>query len=179
MNKVEGSASQYHQLFFVLGGAGSGKSIFAEKMIARMPPPWIYIATAEPRDEEMTSRIDVHQKRRDCRWQLREAYWDLPAVLASVSNDTPLLVDCLTLWLSNIMLADKDLGSASDALVDVLSKPRGPWCVVANEVGQGIVPDNALARRYRDEAGKLNQRIAAIAHQVDFVTAGLAQRLKG
>ena len=167
-----------HQLTFILGGARSGKSTHAEALVTLQPPPWTYIATAQIRDGEMADRIAEHQRRRDERWQLIEANLELPEILGSLPDDRPVLIDCLTLWLSNVMLAELDLIHKFDELIDVLSKPRGPWFVVSNEVGQGIVPDNALARNFRDEAGRLNQRVAAIADRVEFVTAGLPHRLK-
>jgi len=179
MMQQPGSAEQQkRRLTFILGGARSGKSAHGEGLIARLPPPWIYVATAEARDEDMHARIKAHQQRRDARWQLREVPLKLPEALASLPDDLPVLIDCLTLWLSNIMLADVDLEDHCDRLVAALQRPRGPWVVVSNEVGLGIVPDNALARRFRDQAGRLNARVAALAQQVDFMVAGLAMRMK-
>ncbi len=176
------------RLSLVLGGARSGKSAYAEGLITAHPPPWIYIATSEVRagDSEMRQRIALHQSRRGDQWRLIEEPLALAQTLARLPQDGPVLIDCLTLWLSNVMLAEcalpKDaegeLDRHCDELVAALARPRGPWVVVSNEVGQGIVPDNALARRFRDEIGRLNQRVAALAHDVFYVTAGLPQRLK-
>lgn len=165
-------------LTLVLGGARSGKSTHAEGLIAALPPPWIYIATAESFDGEMDERIRLHQERRDEHWQTVDAPLDLAGALRSAPHGQPVLVDCLTLWLSNHLLAEHDLDAISAELVDVLREPRGPWVVVSNEVGLGIVPDNALARRFRDAAGRLNQRVAAIADHAIFIAAGLPIRLK-
>ncbi|MCO6049805.1 bifunctional adenosylcobinamide kinase/adenosylcobinamide-phosphate guanylyltransferase [Mesorhizobium sp. RP14(2022)] len=165
-------------LTLVLGGARSGKSTHAEGLIAAFPPPWTYIATAESFDGEMDERIRLHQERRDERWQTVDAPLDLAGALRSAPDGQPVLVDCLTLWLSNHLLAEHDLDAVSVELADVLRLPRGPWIVVSNEVGLGIVPDNALARRFRDAAGRLNQRVAAIADHAIFIAAGLPIRLK-
>ena len=108
------------------------------------------------------------------RWRTVEAPLDLAGALEQVGEGAPVLVDCLTLWLSNHMLAEHDLAGECDRLEKVLARPKGPWFVVSNEVGMGIVPDNALARRFRDEAGRLNQRVAAIADRVIFMVAGIA-----
>lgn len=166
-------------LTLVLGGARSGKSRHAEQMAELLPPPWRYIATAEPFDDEMRERIFHHADRRGPGWHTVEAPLDLPGALCAANPGEPVLVDCLTVWLTNVMLSDGDLPAAVDHLVGILQKPVGPWFVVANEVGLGIVPDNALARRFRDEAGRLNQRVAAIADRVLFLAAGLPLQLKG
>ncbi|MBE7185696.1 MAG: bifunctional adenosylcobinamide kinase/adenosylcobinamide-phosphate guanylyltransferase [Methylobacterium mesophilicum] len=165
-------------LTLVLGGARSGKSTHAEGLIAELAPPWTYVATAESFDTEMDERIRLHRERRDGRWQTLDAPLDLAGTLCAVPEGRPVLVDCLTLWLSNHLLAEHDLDGVSDALLDALRHPRGPWVVVSNEVGLGIVPDNALARRFRDAAGRLNQRVAAIADHAVFIAAGLPIRLK-
>ena len=127
------------------------------------PAPWTYIATAQTFDDEMAERIALHQARRQAGWNTVDAPLDLVGALAGVPDDRPVLVDCLTLWLSNHMLAGNDVEAECRRLTDALSRPRGPWFVVSNEVGLGIVPDNALARRFRDAAGRLNQSIAAVA----------------
>jgi len=165
-------------LTFVIGGARSGKSAHAERLIARLPAPWTYIATAQAFDDEMRERIAIHRDRRGSEWRTVEAPLDLAAALAKVPDGQPLLLDCLTLWLSNHILADHDIEAEAAALLDLLSKPRGPWFVVSNEVGMGIVPDNALARRFRDEAGRINQRVAAVADTVLFMAAGLPLKVK-
>lgn len=165
-------------LTFILGGARSGKSAHAEKLIERLSGPWCYIATAQAFDDEMRDRIRLHRERRGDSWQTVEAPLDLSRALDAIPDGAPLLVDCLTLWLSNQMLADADVQAECDALVDKLARPRGPWFVVSNEVGLGIVPENALARRFRDEAGRLNQCIASVADSVLLMVAGLPLKVK-
>lgn len=167
-----------HKLTFVLGGARSGKSAHAERLVTTTPAPWAYVATAQAFDREMEERIAHHQARRAGGWRTVEAPLDLVGTLEAVPDERPLLLDCLTLWLSNHLLAESDVAAEADRLVAVLSRPRGPWVVVANEVGLGIVPDNVLARRFRDEAGRLNQQVAAIADTVLFMTAGLPIKVK-
>lgn len=161
------------QLTLVLGGARSGKSRYAENLIAALPPRWVFIATAEPGDAEMAERIAYHRLRRGPDWQTIEAPQDLTAALASISDEAPILVDCLTLWLSNRMLADADLEAEIALLEAALDRRRAPIALVSNEVGFGIVPDNELARRFRDLQGRLNQRMAARADRVVLVVAGL------
>jgi adenosylcobinamide kinase/adenosylcobinamide-phosphate guanylyltransferase len=165
-------------LTFILGGARSGKSAHAEALIEMQPAPWLYIATAQAFDDEMTERIALHRDRRGGDWQTIEAPQDLVGALDATADGTPVLVDCLTLWLSNRMLAEADVESECAGLAEVLSQPRGPWVVVSNEVGLGIVPDNALARRFRDEAGRLNRQVAAAAEEVIFMVAGLPMKVK-
>lgn len=142
------------------------------------PAPWTYIATAQAFDDEMAERIAHHRERRGAGWITVEAPLDLAGALAAVPEGAPVLVDCLTLWLSNRMLAGADVEALSTELLDVLGRPRGCWVVVSNEVGLGIVPDNALARRFRDAAGFLNQAVAAQADRVLFMVAGLAMQVK-
>jgi adenosylcobinamide kinase / adenosylcobinamide-phosphate guanylyltransferase len=165
-------------LTLVLGGARSGKSRYAEGLITAMPPPWIYIATAEARDAEMAERIAIHRARRVDDWQTLEAPSDLSKALAS-ARARPVLLDCLTLWLSNRMLAEADIDVEIDRLEQALTRRAAAIVVVANEVGFGIVPDNALARRFRDLQGSLNQRIAARADRVVLMVAGLPLSVKG
>ena len=166
-------------LTFVLGGARSGKSVHAERMLTARPGPWAYIATAEARDDEMRRRIDVHKSRRGSGWVQYEAPIKLADTLLNRTSELPCLVDCLTFWLANLMLGGRTIDSETESLELALSKRIAPAIVVSNEVGLGIVPDNALAREFRDEAGKLHQRIANLADQVIFVAAGLPMRLKG
>lgn len=165
-------------LTFILGGARSGKSRHAEELITGLPSPWTYVATAQAFDGEMEERIALHRGRRDSRWQTVEAPLDLAGTLARVPDGRPILVDCLTLWLSNSMLAEHDLDADWAALAPILAKPKGPWVVVSNEVGLGIVPDNPLGRRFRDLQGRLNQRVAALADHVLFMVAGLPLKVK-
>lgn len=164
----------------VLGGARSGKSRHAEALLRASPPPWTYIATAEAFDAEMGERIAEHRARRDAaRWTTLDAPCDLPAVLASAPAAAPVLVDCLTLWLSNLMLAERPIEPEVRALEAALAGRRAaPTVVVSNEVGWGVVPDTPLGRRFRDAQGWLNQRVAALAGRVELVAAGLPLRLK-
>jgi len=167
-------------LTLVLGGARSGKSRYAERhLIARTPPPWNYIATAEALDDEMTRRIGEHRARRGDKWHTIEAPRDLAGALGGLPRDTAVLVDCLTLWLSNLLLAGADIDPEVARLDAALLKMDGQVVLVSNEVGLGIVPDNALARRFRDLQGALNQRIAARADLVIFMMAGLPLVVKG
>jgi len=159
-------------LTVVLGGARSGKSRYAERLIAAVPPPWVYVATAEAGDAEMAERIALHRQRRGKDWQTVDAPHDLAAALGAAA-DAPVLVDCLTLWLSNRMLAGADLEVETARLEAALAGRRQPVVVVSNEVGSGIVPDNALARRFRDLQGCLNQRLAARAGRVILMVAGM------
>jgi len=163
----------------VLGGARSGKSGIAEQLGDALPGPHIYIATAQAFDDEMTQRIARHRADRARRWQTVECPLALPeTILKHDVEGSVTLVDCLTLWLSNLMHADRDIAAARNSLVGLLPAAQGTLLLVSNEVGQGIVPDNALARLFRDEAGWLNQALAQAADEVWFVTAGIAQQLK-
>lgn len=163
---------------FIIGGARSGKSAHAESLVTAGPAPWTYIATAEAYDQEMRERIALHRSRRGEGWTTIDAPLDLAGALAALPDGRPVLIDCLTLWLTNHMLAEHDLDAECRQLADALSRPRGPWFVVSNEVGQGIVPDNALARRFRDAAGRLNQQVAAVADTVLLMVAGLPLKVK-
>lgn len=166
-------------VLLVLGGARSGKSRYAQQWIERNAGRLAYIATAEAHDHEMAERIARHQEERGTRWQTFEAPFDLPrAIEAARSTHAAILVDCLTLWVSNLLLAERDIESEVGRLAIALTNCDIPIALVSNEVGLGIVPDNALARRFRDEAGWLNQKLAALAHGVVFVAAGLPLRLK-
>lgn len=166
------------RLTLVLGGARSGKSRHAEALIEDLPAPWLYVATAQALDAEMQERIALHRARRDARWHTLDAPIDLAGCLETVDAGRPVLVDCLTLWLTNIMLAGRDLSAECARLAQVLARPRGPWVAVANEVGLGIVPDNALARSFRDAAGTLNRMVAERADAVLFTVAGIAMKVK-
>lgn len=163
-------------LTLVLGGARSGKSAHAESLLAALPPPWTYIATAQAFDDEMRERIALHRDRRDERWLTVDAPIALADALRSAQG--PVLVDCLTLWLTNLMLGDHPIEEATAALEAALSDRTMPTVLVGNEVGLGIVPDNALARRFRDEAGRLHQRLARRADRVLFMVAGLPMVVK-
>ena len=165
-------------LTLLLGGARSGKSRHAEELVEKHSPLWSYIATAQAFDDEMVERIALHRFRRSAGWQTIDAPDDPAAAIASLPKGRPVLLDCLTLWLSNRMLADADIEAESDALHAALLAHSGPVFVVSNEVGLGIVPENALARRFRDAQGRLNQAIAAQADAVIFMVAGISMKVK-
>jgi adenosylcobinamide kinase/adenosylcobinamide-phosphate guanylyltransferase len=160
-------------LTFVLGGARSGKSAHAEALVEALPGPWVYIATAQGLDAEMHARIAAHRARRPAGWRTTEAPLDLSAAL---STPAPVLVDCLTLWVTNLMLAGREPNWP--ALLAALDARTAPAVIVSNEVGLGIVPDNALARKFRDLAGRLHQQMAARADRVVFMVAGLPMVVK-
>ena len=165
------------KLTLVIGGARSGKSRFAESLISG---PATYIATAEARDDEMAHRVEEHRARRGQNWTTVEAPHDLAGVVSRLgAQSEAALVDCATLWLSNRMLADADVEAECAALVAALANAPLPIIVVSNEVGWSIVPENALARRFRDAQGRLNQMIAERAGLVVAVMAGLPVALKG
>jgi adenosylcobinamide kinase/adenosylcobinamide-phosphate guanylyltransferase len=165
-------------LTLIIGGARSGKSSYAERLVMALPPPWIYAATGAALDAEMAERIKAHRARRGDGWTTIEAPRDLAGVLAAQAN-APVLVDCLTLWLSNLMMADAEVEAEIERLCMALSRVPAPVFLVANEVGCGIVPDNALARRFRDCQGLLNQRMAAQADRVVLLVAGVPLFIKG
>ncbi len=168
------------RLVLVIGGARSGKSAYAERLCLASGLSPLYLATAEARDAEMAARIDQHQARRGSLWRSAEAPLDLVEALdAHAGVHAIVLVDCLTLWLSNLIEAKRTPEDESARLIATLPKLAGPVVFVSNEVGLGIVPDNPLARRFRDEAGRLNQRIAELADRVVFIAAGLPLVLKG
>ncbi|MFD1331788.1 bifunctional adenosylcobinamide kinase/adenosylcobinamide-phosphate guanylyltransferase [Methylopila musalis] len=168
------------RLALVLGGARSGKSRFAEGLAAASGRDLVYVATAQAYDDEMRDRIARHQlDRADRRWRTVEAPLRLPETIrAEAAPGRVLLVDCLTLWLSNVMLADHDVEQDADGLLASLAQAQGPVVLVSNEVGYGVVPDNALARAFRDHQGRLNQRVAAVSDRVTLVAAGLPLDLK-
>lgn len=164
----------------VLGGARSGKSRYAEQIIETAAPGGTYCATATAGDAEMAERIAAHRARRGPFWRTVEEPLSLAAVIAAQAQaDRPLLVDCLTLWLSNVMLAGRSVADDITALASALRLAAGPVVVVANEVGMGLVPETPLGRRFRDAAGCLNQEMAALAESVVFVAAGLPFVIKG
>lgn len=164
----------------MLGGARSGKSRRAQVLAEECAGERVFVATAQAFDREMAERIALHQRDRDESWRTVEAPIDLAGAIAREAREgRVLLVDCLTLWVSNLLLADADIEAAGDALVNGLADTAGDIVLVSNEVGYGIVPDNALARRFRDAAGRLNQRVAAACDVVELVVAGLPLRIKG
>ncbi len=175
---TQGDAAGQGLVTLVLGGARSGKSRYAEGLIMRSPKPWIYVATAEVRDDEMAERIAAHKARRDVGWQTIEAPHDLADAVKQAPANAAVLVDCLTLWLSNLMEGSFDVEAQTARLQDALAGRKGPTVLVSNEVGFGIVPDNALARRFRDLQGQLNQRMAAQAARVIIMVAGIPIAVK-
>jgi len=171
--------SETSRIILVLGGARSGKSRYAEGLAEKTAGSCTYIATAQSGDDEMIVRIAAHKARRGAGWTTLEEPFELPGTIRKAcKSDGFILVDCLTLWLSNLMLAERDCAAAVSELIDVLSNAPGIIVLVSNEVGSGIVPENALARRFRDTAGETNQRIAETADEVVLVTAGLPMVLK-
>jgi adenosylcobinamide kinase/adenosylcobinamide-phosphate guanylyltransferase len=168
----------------VLGGARSGKSRYAERLVEQAAASGTYCATAEPGDDEMMARIAAHRARRHeigrgSFWRTIEAPLELPSVIADkTAPDCPLLIDCLTLWLSNVLLSGKCIEAEAAAVAAALREAAGPVVLVANEVGLGLVPETPLGRRFRDAAGRLNQEIAGLADRVVFVAAGLPLILK-
>jgi len=163
----------------VLGGQRSGKSAYAERLVEARPGACVYLATAEAYDGEMARRIAEHKARRGHRWSTVEEPLDLPGALAEAAGPgRTVLVDCLTLWLSNLLGRERDVAEARSLLCDVLAGLQGPAVIVSNEVGLGVIPDNKLARAFVDEAGRLHQAVAATAARVVFVTAGLPRTLK-
>lgn len=166
------------KLTLVLGGARSGKSAYAESLLAPFEKK-LYLATALPRDPEMSDRIALHQARRGEGWETTEEELELAVILRSAKADRPILIDSLTLWMSNILLSHRDPKAETKDLGAALLQAPCPVVLVSDEVGLGIVPENALARSYRDALGLMNQSLAALADRVVFVAAGLPLPLKG
>ncbi len=166
------------QLSLVLGGARSGKSALAERLVTASGRARHYIATAQAWDDEMRARIAAHQTDRGADWVTHEAPRDVGAVLAAVPAGAVVLLDCATLWLTNVMLGEGDVAAESAALIKACLACAAPVVVVSNEVGWGIVPENKLARAFRDAQGRLNQQLAARAGLVVGVMAGLPMVLK-
>jgi adenosylcobinamide kinase / adenosylcobinamide-phosphate guanylyltransferase len=172
--------SAMRKIILVIGGARSGKSAFAEGLAAKSGLAKVYIATGQAFDREMSDRIDIHKSRRGPDWHNVEDPFDLAGVLKdAVGAGRAVLVDCLTLWITNLMLEQKDFVSEADALLALLPTLEGLVIFVSSEVGLGIVPDNYLARSFRDHTGRLHQDIAALADEVYFVAAGLPLKMKG
>ena len=165
-------------IVLVTGGARSGKSLIAETRTLALGPAVTYIATAQAFDAEMAARIADHQSRRGPEWTTFGAPLDLIGALRTTDGQGPRLVDCLTLWLTNLMLAERDWRAAAQDLLATLPRQRDPIIFVTNEVGSGIVPENALARAFRDAAGTLNQWIAGAADEVILAVAGLPMKVK-
>jgi len=166
------------RITLVVGGARSGKSRYAESLIATLPPPWTYVATATAGDAEMAERIARHRDRRGPDWRTIEVESTLDRVITEGKSDA-MLVDCLTLWLSRVLMEDRSTDDEIARLEKALSVSTAPKILVSNEVGSGIVPNHPLGRRFRDAQGFCNQRIAALADRVVLVVAGLPLALKG
>ena len=164
---------------FVLGGASSGKSVWAEHRVKSFGGSMTYLATGRIYDAEVKARVEMHKNRRGTDWRTIEAPVDLVAPLAALTADDAVLIDCATMWLTNLMMDEADLEVAQDGLITALRGCAAPWVIVSNEVGHGIVPDNALARRFREAQGRLNIALAAEAALAVQVTAGLPLVLKG
>ncbi len=172
-------------LVLVLGGTRSGKSRWAERLAAQVPPV-TYLATAQAGDAEMADRIARHRARRPADWQTVEEPWDLARAVTEHGNRGTLLIDCLTLWLTNRLVGvpghveetDEAIDRAVSELVDTMARVSGRLVVVSNETGCGIMPVNALARRFGDLAGSANQQMAEAAAEVHWCVAGIPQRIK-
>lgn len=167
------------KLTLVLGGAASGKSAFAENLLLSSPLRPVYVATGQAFDDETQQKINVHKARRGVEWRLIEAPHDLEDPLASIDLAEGVLLDCATMWLSNRLLAEAPMDAASADFLAALACCPAPIVVVSNELGQGIVPENAMARAFREDHGRLNIAIAQKADLVVSVIAGLPQVLKG
>ncbi len=166
------------KITLVLGGQRSGKSHYAEQLVEAQGSGF-YLATAQAFDTEMKERIQTHKQRRGDLWQTCEEPMAVAEIIIRESRPTrPILLDCLTLWLSNLMLAERDVDRELEGLLEALRQARGPVVLVSNEVGQGIIPDNALARQFVDCAGRMNRLVAEASDRVIFMTAGLPQILK-
>jgi adenosylcobinamide kinase/adenosylcobinamide-phosphate guanylyltransferase len=177
MDRTSATANIFERSLLVLGGARSGKSRHAQAVAEALGGTLTYIATAQAFDQEMTERITQHRADRDQRWRTIEAPIDLPEAVAQAdAPDAVILVDCLTLWTSNLLLGEHDAEAMLKQLCQAIAAIQGRLILVANETGLGIVPDNALARRFRDLAGRINQQVAASVDAVDFVLAGMPRR---
>ena len=162
----------------ILGGARSGKSRYAERLVENAASRGTYCATAEAGDAEMAARIAAHRARRGPFWRTVEAPLALASAIAAAGPEGPVLVDCLTLWLSNLLMAGRQPDAEAGVLCRALHEAVGPVVLVSNEVGMGLVPETPLGRHFRDAAGRLNQEIAALADRVVFIAAGLPLVLK-
>lgn len=167
------------KIIFIIGGARSGKSSFAMREASKLSGPKAFIATAEALDDEMKERIRNHKEQRGKDWYTCEEQINLSSLLREIHEKYDvIIIDCLTLWLSNLLINDKDINSEITAFTNVLSTVNCQLFIVSNEVGMGIVPDNKLGRRFRDLAGALNQNIAEVADEVYLVTAGIPVKIK-
>ncbi len=167
------------ELTLVLGGAASGKSAFAESLVKGTGRGLVYLATAQIHDNEMRAKVYHHKETRGAGWRTVEEPLDVGRTLAAISGDQAVLLDCATMWLSNHMLAENDLAEAEAGLMAGIALSAAPIVIVSNEVGLSVVPDNKLARDFREAQGRLNQKLAQKAGLVVNVIAGLPQILKG
>ncbi|SIN64325.1 adenosylcobinamide kinase /adenosylcobinamide-phosphate guanylyltransferase [Parasphingorhabdus marina DSM 22363] len=168
------------KITLILGGTRSGKSRFGQQLAEEYGGQMLYVATAEAFDAEMTDRINRHREDRGSNWQTIEEQMNIAHMIRdNASPGTVLLVDCLTIWLSNLMLSEADIAFELDNLSEALRKSDGPVILVSNEVGSGVVPESPLGREFRDQSGWMNQRLAREAGEVALVTAGLPLWLKG
>ena len=177
------NTSSHFRLALILGGARSGKSRYGLGLAARCPAPRLFVATCQPRDAEMEARIEAHQQERGSDWAAREVPLKLAAALGEAQNHYGVIVvDCLTMWVSNLLLqedaAPGNIQSAGEDLLAALATTAVPTILISNEVGWGIVPDNPLARNFRDQAGWLHQRLAQVADLVVLVVAGIPMLIK-
>ncbi|MBX7200092.1 MAG: bifunctional adenosylcobinamide kinase/adenosylcobinamide-phosphate guanylyltransferase [Rhodospirillaceae bacterium] len=163
----------------ILGGARSGKSTFAQKEAEAAGGSLVMIATAEAMDREMSERIARHRAERGPAWRTVEAPIDLAHAIVGLKDSDSAVVDCLTLWVSNLLMRGMNVGAETGGLIAALEACPARLWLISNETGMGIVPENALARSFRDEAGRLHQRLAAKAAQVKLIVAGLPLTLKG
>lgn len=164
----------------VLGGARSGKSAFAEKLVNASALDMHYVATGRAWDGEMQARISEHRDRRGPDWQTHEEPLDLAACLKAIdAPDRIILIDCLTLWVTNLMMEERDMVAEFETLAAYLPQAKARLVFVSNEVGLGIVPENRMGRDFRDHAGRLHQIIAEISADVYFIAAGLPLKMKG
>lgn len=169
----------FPRVTFIVGGAASGKSLWAEDFADTSGKSKTYLATSQVLDGEMRAKIDLHIARRDQSWALIEAQMDLRPALSELNPGQICLIDCATMWLSNHLLAASDLATAQAGFLHAINDCPADLVIVSNEVGQGIVPENALARRFREAQGRLNIALAARADLVVQVTVGLPLVLKG
>lgn len=167
------------KLSLILGGAASGKSAYAEGLFKAHSGPRVYLATAQSFDSEMENKIERHKKMRGDGWKTIERPLEIAPVFQNAERGEAILLDCATLWLSNLLLSEAAIENAIDALISSLSTSTVPVVIVSNEVGSGIVPSHALSRAFREEQGRLNQQLAAISDYVALVVAGLPIVLKG
>jgi len=175
---TEKDATGHEAFTLVLGGARSGKSDYALKLAMAAPPPWVFVATAEPFDAEMRDRIRRHKEIRGEGWITLEAPIDLAGVMEQAPVDTPMVIDCFTLWLSNLMLGGCNIDHEIGRFDEAFRARSAATIAVANEVGLGIIPETPLGRAFRDQAGTLNQHLAAMAGKVILMVAGLPLTIK-